>query len=135
MPINCSKFQLNQKLYFIGGWVTLGGPDFRFVSEFYSMNQKGRKVELPPMMYEWNSMSLSGISEMLVALGGWNRGTLNYSEIYMVNTQKWKRLPPLNTARQLPGSIILKSVRAFCFCGIKTSRDHLRSIESLELSI
>ena len=47
---------------------------------------------------------------------------------------KWGKLPLLNTARRFPGSILLQSKIAFCFCGHHQGlRDYLNSIESLQL--
>ena len=43
---------------------------------------------------------------------------------------KWAELPRLNVARQRPGSILLRSDRAFSFCGYDSV--YFRSIEKLE---
>ena len=39
----------------------------------------------------------------------------------------------LNTARRFPGSILLKSKKAFCFCGHYALDDYLNSIESIQI--
>ena len=62
-------------------------------------------------------MSLSGLPSLFIALAGYNGTNIKASEKYFVNSNKWVCLPPLNIARQWPGSILLKSKRAFCFSG------------------
>ena len=54
-------------------------------------------------------------------------------EKYDIDTNKWSGLPPLNTARYLPGSVLLKSRRAFCFSGVNQKDEFHNSIESYEL--
>ena len=53
-------------------------------------------------------------------------------EKYNVDKNKWSGLAPLNSAREWPGSILLKSLRAFCFCGSQGYAQRANSIESLE---
>lgn len=76
--------------------------------------------------------SLSGLPSLLIALGGvCQTGFLKTCEKYEVSSNKWARLPALNTARYLPGSILLETKRAFCFCG--GQGDHrFSSIESIQ---
>ena len=74
---------------------------------------------------------MSGLPSELIALGGFNERDLKICEKYLVFSNKWKALPPLNTARQMPGSILLSSQKAFCFCGILEDSKKLNSIESL----
>ena len=84
------------------------------------------------MSLERCDLSLSGLSSLLIALGGWsNAGALRVCEKYNVDRNKWSNLPSLNTSRYSPGSILLQSMRAFCFCGCG-SESILNSIERLE---
>ena len=73
---------------------------------------------LQSMNYQREGLSLSGLASEMIAAGGWNQqDTLKICEKYLVSVNKWVGLPPLNTGRQWPGSILLNSKRAFCFCG------------------
>ena len=44
-------------------------------------------------------------------------------------------MPPLNKARRNPGSILLSSQRAFCFCGEIGDFKKTNSIEKLEICV
>ena len=85
------------------------------------------------MAKERSRLSLSGIPSLLIALGGGcHREMLKTSEKYNVDLNKWSVLAPLNSAREWPGSILLKSsMIAFCFSGYGFGNT-LNSIESLE---
>ena len=48
-----------------------------------------------------------------------------------MSSKKWKELPLLNTPRYYPGSVLLKSLKAFCFCGSQGKED-LDTIETIE---
>ena len=61
---------------------------------------------------------MCGLPSLLIVLGGNNEKDLKICEKYFVNLNKWTGLPPLSTARQWPGSVLLESKRAFSFCGI-----------------
>ena len=61
--------------------------------------------------------SLSGLAAQLIAIGGHNHKNLKICEKYQITLNKWKELPPLKTPRVLAGSILLPSLRAFCFGG------------------
>ena len=98
------------------------------------MDYLGKSEGLQPMNHKRDSVSLSGLPFQFIALGGWNAGNLKTCEKYLVSINKWEGLPPLNTGRQWPGSILLKSKRAFCFCGGYNKDTDLNSIESLDLT-
>ena len=68
------------------------------------------------MIHQRESLSLSGVTSLLFALGGEKDGEeLKVCEKYSLDLNKWSRLPPLNAARTRP--IVLNTKRAFCFCG------------------
>lgn len=46
---------------------------------------------------------------------------------------KWVVLPQLKKARQWPGSCVLKSGLAYCFCGYINRKSILNSIETIDL--
>ena len=81
--------------------------------------------------------AFSGVFSELIALGG-NRfshiGPLDSCEKYIVSLDKWVKLPNLNMSRASAGSVVLHSLRAFCFCGLKFDGKQLNSIESIELN-
>ena len=54
-------------------------------------------------------------------------------EKYFVGLNKWVGLPLLNVARRWPGSVVLESKRVFCFCGTQGGKEHLNSIERIEM--
>ena len=89
------------------------------------------------MRMERNSPSLCGWSSILLALGGQRRGTpsppLRVSEKYSITFNKWQALPSLHNPRESPGSCLLTSMTAFCFCGARTNYMHLNLIEKLQL--
>ena len=64
-----------------------------------------------------DSISLTGISTKLIALGGWQEKTLREVEQYLIIFDKWINLPKLNIARQSPGSCIVNTNNLFCFAG------------------
>ena len=76
--------------------------------------------------------SLSGVFSQLICLGGQNFEILKVCETYLINLDKWTALPQLNRARYLPGSVVLQSKKAFCFCGIQETQEQ-NSIETLQL--
>ena len=80
--------------------------------------------------------AFSGVSSELIALAGTRimRGALNSCERYSVDLNKWGKLPNLNTSRISPGSVVLRSMRAFCFCGANYYRKQFNSIESIQLN-
>ena len=69
----------------------------------------------------------------MIAVGGFHEVQLRTCEQYSVTGNKWKGLAPLNTARQHPGSILLKPMKVFCFCGYHDEVGELNSIERIEL--
>ena len=76
---------------------------------------------------------MSGLQSELIGIGGnYNSFNVLYCEKYSVALNKWDLLPYLNIGRLWPGSILLKSKRAFCFCGIG-AKGNLNSIERLEV--
>ena len=83
---------------------------------------------LQSMNYQREGLSLSGLASEMIGLGGWNQDTLKICEKYLVSVNKWVGLPPLNTPRQWPGSILLNSKRAFCFCGGLDEDEDLNSV-------
>ena len=50
-------------------------------------------------------------------------------------SNKWVDLPSLNFPRSRPGSLVLQSRTAFCFCGSLGYGSFLNSVESLELAV
>ena len=70
-----------------------------------------------PLKKERESLSLCGTSSELIALGGRDRKYLQNCEMYFTSSNKWVDLPSLNIGWKSPGSLLLQSKRAFCFCG------------------
>ena len=132
IPQNCATFPINKKFYVCGGKAWIDGKPER-IADFFSLDYFGKSEDLQPMNHKRSSLSLSGLPSQLIALGGHNEGSLKICEKYEVSLQKWEELPSLNTGRQRPGSILLKSKRAFCFCGGNDMYTDLNSIESLEI--
>ena len=126
VPDSCATFQTNRKLYICGGFHA------GLRTDLLSIDYSGKHVKLHSMKHEWQHLSLTGLSSELIALGGYWCGILKVCEKYDVRANKWSGLPSLRTARQLPGSILLSSMRAFCFCGAQGSGTRLNSIESLQ---
>ena len=87
---------------------------------------------LQPMKHPRYAVALSGLASHLIALGGYNRGFLDYCEKYEVASNSWNDLPRLNNARDWAGCLLFESMRAFCICGCQ-GQQTLSSIESLEL--
>ena len=80
-------------------------------------------------------MSLTGVSHLLLALGGSRYGkSVGKCEKYLIWVGKWANLPPLNRARDSPGSVLLSPLRAFCFSG-REGLHSVNSIETLQLDI
>ena len=102
------------------------------LSDLCAIDYSGRSVVLQPMRHRRSSASLSGLSTHLIALAGYHKRSLRICEKYRLSTNKWDGLPPLSIARQWPGSILLKSKRAFCFFGIQEI-SRLNCIESVEI--
>ena len=105
----------NNKLY------SCGGLKIReWMWDLVSVDYSGRCVRLEPMKIQRGSASLSGLPHLLIAIGGMNKQDFRKEcELYSVKTNKWGVLPQLNAARYQPGSILLQSMRAFCFSGDK----------------
>ena len=78
------------------------------------------------------SLSLTGLPSLLLAIAGLNEDSLSTCEQYSVILNQWSETPSLKTARQWPGSILLPSMRAFCFCGLPET-DETKPIESYQL--
>ena len=99
-----------------------------------SIDSLGQSVRLQAMSQIRQTVSLSGLASLLVALGGWN----NYKylkiceKFFVIMMNKWIGLPSLNSARFWPGSLLLQSKRVFCFCGGQRYHN-LNSIEELDL--
>ena len=88
------------------------------MDDFFRVDYAGKSQELRPMSIERGALSVSGLSTQLIALGGFNIDNLKTCEKYLMASNKWEGVASLNTGRQWPGSILLKSLRAFCFCGM-----------------
>ena len=63
------------------------------------------------------------------------KGDMKVYEKYNVDKNKWSGVAPLNSARHLLGSIVLTSMRAFCFCGARGYYTRVSSIETLETDL
>ena len=125
-----AMFQVNRKLYICGGMkLTLGY--WQKITDSFSIDYSGRMAQLRSMHQKRNMFTLSGNLSLLIALGGYDLEYLRTCERYGVDLNKWSGLPPLNTARYFPGSILLSSRRAFCFCGFGSNK-YLNSIEMLQ---
>ena len=70
---------------------------------------------------------------MLIGLGGWNGGSLKHCEKYSIRRDKWADLPPLNEARFGSGSVVLRSMQAFCFCGSERVFKDTNRIEKMKI--
>ena len=104
----------------------------QLVSDFFSIDYFGKTVALSPFPPK-RGVSLSGLLSQLIAVGGSNdTRELKICEKYSVITNKWIGLPPLNTSRLKPGSIVLESMRSFCFCGWTRHGGALSSIETID---
>ena len=69
---------------------------------------------------------------MLLAVGGENEESVGNCEKYSVTRNRWAVLPHLKTARQSAGTVLLPSLKAFCFCGTR-GQEELNLIETLQL--
>ena len=127
-----ARFQINRKLYACGGKRKVNRVE-QCIADLFSVDYKGRSSELAPMKHKRCALSLSGLPAQLIALGGSRSANLNVCERYFVSINKWTGLPSLNTARYWPGSTLLKSMRAFCFCGGLSPGTYMNSIESLQV--
>ena len=108
---------------------------FEYVSLFFSSDAEGKCQELAPLSYCREYVSLTGLSSVLLALGGWCDANLKLCEKYVVTSNKWVPLPPLRVARHMPGSCLLPSKRAFCFCGSQGIGKDQNTIENLETEL
>ena len=95
------------------------------------MDYAGKSQELAPLIHPRSHVSLSGACYYLLALGGRNKIDLNNCEIYCLITNKWKAFSNLKTPRNLSGSVILSSMKAFSFCGFNQAHSILNSIETI----
>ena len=103
-----------------------------YLGTFLCFDYTGRSTELEAMKSHRCVLSLSGLPTDLIALGGTHESAVtSASEKYSLSRNKWSELPRLNLARAIPGSVLLPSMRAFCFCGI--NGQELNSVERLEL--
>ena len=69
-----------------------------------------------------------------MAVGGFSSNQcLKRCEKYEAKANKWNPLPPLNNARQSPGSVAIQSVKVFCFCGIVGLGGLNSSVETIQL--
>ena len=80
-------------------------------------------TELDKIMIARQRLSISGLASELIALGEFKQRNLKICEKYIIASNKWTTLPCLNTPRQSAGSILLPSVKAFCFCGSQGVRE------------
>ena len=115
-PTYSDRLQIYGELY-IGGGNDLENGEGDNLARFMSLDSRGKSVELQAMKQERGSFTLFRGPSCLIALRGVNFNDLNSCENYLVPSNKWRQLPPLNIGRQLPGSVLPKSMRAFCFCG------------------
>ena len=118
MPENSAAFQISQKYYACGGW-TSHSWNKKIQRLFFSVDYCGRTVQLTPMKQSRYLLSLTGLHSQLLAIAGVgdSNSILKVCEKYLASQNKWIDLPPLNIPRYEPGSILLPSKRAFCFCG------------------
>ena len=122
---------MNKRLYVCGGDVEIKGEK-EPTSDFFSIDCEGISSLLQPISQSRSCPSLNGLPSELIAIGGWNGDNLTACEKYIVNSNKWIELPSLNTARQWPGSILLSSKKAFCFCGSLAPNYYLNSVETVQ---
>ena len=128
IPISSAVFLINQTLYACGGIQKTRSASLLWVD--YS----GQLTRLNSMSLGRSSASLSGLSSWLIVLGGFNQDdNLSCCEQYQVASNKWGGLSCLNISRQWPGSILLKSMRAFCFCGNLGFGAILNWVETLQI--
>ena len=88
-----------------------------YLSLLYSIDCSGRSAVLSSLKHHRSGFSLSGLPSDLIAIGGWNWDNIKTCEKYSVATNKWTGLPSLNASRLWPASILLVSMRSFCFSG------------------
>ena len=129
-----ARFQIKRKLYICGGRAKIN-RNYLSIPDLFAIDQEGRSSELAPMRHKRQTLSLSGIPSQLIAIGGFSKETLKICESYFVGINKWSGLPPLNTVHQWPGTILLKSLRGYCFCGTQGSdkKYWLNSVEKLNI--
>ena len=138
IPLHSALFQLNRKLYVCGGF-TLIESKLESLSTHFTLDFEGKSEVLQSMEFKRGYLSLSGVIPQLIAIGGMDKeygvytsNVLNVCEMYSITLNKWTRLPGLNLARCLPGTILLESKKAFCFCGRQEGYTNLNSIETLQ---
>ena len=110
--------------------------DNHFLSDFYSVDYESHTHDLAPMKYKRASVSLSGLPTRLIAIGGKQEGgSTMVCEEYFVSLNQWHKLPSLPSPRSASGTILLKSRKAFSFCGNVDFRMHLHHINYLQLDV
>ena len=131
IPPGSAIFQTNRRLYVCGGEAEIGKTKIR-LDELFEGDYEGRCRDLDKMAQRRDSLSLSGTTTLLQAVGGWNEKTLSVCERYSVNKNKWNSFPSLKEARQWPGSCVANQEKGFCFGGFEDSGKLVNSIEILE---
>ena len=134
-PIESSLSQTNERLYICGGYKTksldgrMEGP-----SQLMSVSSSSALVQLSPLPEVKGSHSLSGVSSLLICIGGSSGvNSLKTCSQYWPKTDKWEALPALNIARQCCGSVLLLPLSAYSFCGVEPDGFPGNSVESLDL--
>ena len=94
------------------------------------MDCSARTAQLQPLTDQRAGGSLSGLPSELIAIGGFSKKAVSICEKYLTACNKWRGLPPLKAPRHLPGSALLETKRAFCFCGHQPA--YLNTIESIQ---
>ena len=98
-PISSSSFQINGKLYYCGGFKKISDWVYnQYLSKFYSVDSESHRIELSSSKCKRMAFSLSGITTLLIAVGGTHKKPLNISEKFIVNKNKWPSLPYLNSS-------------------------------------
>ena len=72
IPEFAASFQINRKLYFCGGKAERENGLPWVIADFFRVGYSGKSEALQSMNIERGALSLSGLSNQLIALGGFN---------------------------------------------------------------
>lgn len=70
------------------------------MNSFFSFNYSGIDTQLAKLPLARSNLSLCGVTDQLVSIGGYNGKPLNDSERYDIPHNRWYHMPSLNKPRQ-----------------------------------
>ena len=73
---------------------------------------------------------MCGNTNLLLALGG-AQGAIKNTDLYLVNSNKWKRFPHLLHSTKFDGSCMLPSLRVFCFHADSKAPEKVMKVQNI----